>query len=80
MEKNENRTFRYSSLKNIMDDFFRVSLELDPVNAYRILKGHGYNVTLNLVYAIQGALLNMHWNKLPVSLKEKLKSQLMDRC
>jgi chloramphenicol O-acetyltransferase len=80
MEKNENRTFRYSSLKNIMDDFFRVSLELDPVNAYRILKGHGYNVTLNLVYAVQGALLNMHWNKLPVSLKEKLKSQLMDRC
>jgi chloramphenicol O-acetyltransferase len=80
MEKNENRTFRFSSLKNVMDDFFRVSLELDPVNAYRILKGHGYNVTLNLVYAIQGALLNMHWNKLPVSLKEKLKSQLMDRC
>ena len=45
------------------------------VRAYRVLKGMGYPVSLNLIYAIQGALLDIHWTALPRDLREKLVNQ-----
>jgi DNA-3-methyladenine glycosylase I len=47
---------------------------LGAVNAYRILKGHGYPASLNLVYAIEGALRDCAWNRLPASVTRALKA------
>ena len=49
---------------------------LGSVNAYRLLKQHGYPVSLNLVYAIEGALRGMDWNRLPLALKTELKVRI----
>lgn len=46
------------------------------VNAYKQLKIQGYPVTLIMVYAIEGALRDLHWNKLPLDLRESLKAEV----
>lgn len=46
---------------------------LGPVAAYRRLKAEGYPVSLNLVYAIQGALMDLHWTDLPATLRDELR-------
>jgi DNA-3-methyladenine glycosylase I len=51
---------------------------LGSVNAYRLLKGHGYNASLNLVYAIEGALRGLDWTRLPAALKTELRSRARD--
>ena len=57
---------------------------LGAVGAYRVLKGHGYPVTLNLVYAVHGALNGLDWRRLPPAEKARLKAQaltaLRPRC
>ena len=53
-------------------------VKLGAVNAYRLLKGQGYNATLNLVYAIEGALRGMEWNRLPPALKTELRRRAAD--
>lgn len=50
--------------------------ELGAVDAYHILKGHGYNVSLNLVYAIQATLLDVHWTALPAEVKAALRAEI----
>lgn len=52
--------------------------ELGAVETYRILKGHGYPVTLNLVYAIEGALRRRDWRDLPPALKRHLRTAAAD--
>lgn len=49
---------------------------LGSVTIYRLLKEQGYNVSLNLVYAIEGALMDVHWNKLPPDVKAELKEMV----
>ncbi len=51
---------------------------LGSVNTYRLLKADGYNVSLNLVYAIEGALRGIAWNRLPPALKDELKARAAD--
>lgn len=46
---------------------------LGAVAAYRRLKAAGYPVSLNLVYAIQGALMDLHWTDLPAALRDELR-------
>ena len=48
--------------------------KLGAVDAYRILRAHGYNATLNLVYAIEGALRDRDWKRLPAKRKAQLKA------
>lgn len=48
--------------------------KLGPVNAYAILKGHGYNVSLNLVYTIHRALNDTDWRRLPARVRSELKA------
>jgi DNA transformation protein and related proteins len=50
--------------------------EMGAIDCCRILKAQGYPVTLNLAYAIEGALRDIHWTKLPASVKQQLKSAL----
>jgi DNA-3-methyladenine glycosylase I len=52
--------------------------KLGPVNAYCILKGHGYNVSLNLVYAIHATLNDIDWRQLPAHVRSKLKTAVAD--
>jgi hypothetical protein len=46
---------------------------IGAVECYRILKGHGYRVSLNLVYALEGALRGVRWNALPPAVRDDLK-------
>ena len=57
--------------------FTRADLQrLGPVAAWERVRALGYPASLNLVYAIQGALLDMHWNHLPRPLVKQLKEQV----
>jgi DNA-3-methyladenine glycosylase I len=57
----------------------RADLErIGAVNAYRLLKGQGYRVTLNMVYAIEGALRDCDWKRLPATLKTRLQAEAQD--
>ena len=48
------------------------------VEVYRQLKELDYPVTLNMVYAIQGAIMDCPWNHLPPHIRESLKSQVRE--
>ncbi len=52
--------------------------KVGAVGACAILKAHGYNASLNLVYAIEGALRDCDWNRLPVKRKAQLKAAAAD--
>ncbi len=42
------------------------------VGAYRKIKARHINVSKVMLYALQGALMNVHWNDLPQDLKAQL--------
>lgn len=46
------------------------------VSAYQAVKARGFRASKVLLYAIEGALLNIHWNQLSPGLKEELNQQL----
>lgn len=43
-----------------------------PVNAYKSIKDRGFNTSKVLLYALQGALSNTHWNELDTNTKQRL--------
>jgi DNA-3-methyladenine glycosylase I len=51
---------------------------LGSIDVYRLLKQHGYPASLNLVYAIEGALRGIDWDRLPAKLKKELKTRAAD--
>ena len=56
--------------------FTRADLEeAGAVEAYRRVRARGHNASLNLVYAVQGAIMDLHWTDLPFELKEQLKRE-----
>lgn len=55
-----------------LDDLQQVGV----VNAYNLVKAHGYHATLNLLWALQGALMGVHWTKVPGRVKQQLKARL----
>lgn len=53
--------------------------ELGPVEAYKLVKSaYPQQVSLNMLYALQGAVLDLPWNELPPVLLEKLLLQVAD--
>ncbi len=50
--------------------------EAGAVESYQWVRALGHNATLNLVYAIQGAIMDLHWTDLPIELKEQLKREV----
>lgn len=42
------------------------------VAAYRKIKARHINVSKVMLYALQGALMDVHWNELPADLKARL--------
>lgn len=47
--------------------------EMGSVQAYKLLKGRGAPVSLNLVYAIEGALMDEAIAELPQDIKDALR-------
>lgn len=50
--------------------------EMGPVKAYCKIKDRGIHVSKVMLYALQGALMDIHWNDLPVELKSQLVQQV----
>ena len=51
--------------------------ELGVVEAYRRVKtAYPEQVTLNTLYALQGALMDLHWKELPPEMKTTLLQQV----
>lgn len=48
------------------------------VAAYQAVKARGFRASKVLLYAIEGALLGIHWNQLPPDLKQALNQQLQE--
>jgi DNA transformation protein len=51
---------------------------LGSIAAYRLLALRGYPVSMNLVYAIEGALSGRHWTEIGPDEKERLKARLAE--
>ena len=51
--------------------------DVGAVEVYRQLKELDFPVTLNLVYAVQGAIMGCPWNHLPPDIRENLKSRVL---
>jgi len=49
---------------------------LGAVEAYRAVKSRGFRASKVLLYAIEGALSDVHWNDVPAERKEALNKQL----
>ena len=49
---------------------------LGSVAAYRLLLDAGYPATLNALYALETALLDVHWTDLPATRKAELVREL----
>jgi DNA transformation protein len=46
--------------------------QVGPVEAYIRIKQRGIHVSKVMLYALQGALLNVHWNDLEPDVKQRL--------
>ena len=54
--------------------------ELGAVEAYRRVKAaFPGRVSLNLLWGLQGALLDLPWNELPPEMKDRLIGELVDQ-
>lgn len=54
-------------------------VKLGVVETYRRVKAaYPEKVSLNLLYGLQAALLDLPWNELPTDIKEELKKQVED--
>ena len=53
-------------------------IKIGAIPLYFILKNHGYNVSLNMVYALHAFINNTTWNKLSKEIIEDLKNQVMN--
>ncbi|MGO2286315.1 TfoX/Sxy family protein [Pseudomonas lundensis] len=50
--------------------------QLGAADAYRAVKARGFRASKVLLYAIEGALLDVHWNDVPAERKEALNKQV----
>jgi DNA transformation protein len=54
--------------------------ELGPVEAYRRVKAaYPDKVSLNMLWGLQAALLDLPWNELPPDIKNQLRRQVEER-
>jgi DNA transformation protein and related proteins len=49
------------------------------IEAYRLVRLHGFNASLNLLYALEAAIRDLHWTALPEGVKTKLKKAAQAR-
>lgn len=46
---------------------------MGAIVAYNLIKAQGYNASLNLLYALHGALSGQRWNELSAETKQQLR-------
>jgi hypothetical protein len=51
-------------------------IRLGSIHAYRLMKDAGFNVSLNLLYAMEGVILGTRWDELPEKLKAELQAAI----
>ena len=59
-------------------DFHQLQ-EIGAVEAYTRIQERGIKVSKVLLYALEGALINVHWNDLEPTLKQKLLDEAEQR-
>lgn len=47
-------------------------VEKGPVNVYQAVRARGFRANRVLLYALQGALMDIHWSELDPNLKSEL--------
>ncbi len=52
--------------------------EIGSVLAFKMIQQHGFAPTLNLLYALEGALRNVNWTKLPTDVKNDLRAAVAE--
>ena len=52
--------------------------EVGVITAYNLVTAHGYNTSLNLLWALQGALMDVRWTDVPESVKQDLLQRLKE--
>lgn len=52
---------------------------MGAVDAYQAVRKRGFRATKVLLYAIEAALMDIHWNDLPVDRKDALNRQVNHR-
>jgi DNA transformation protein len=50
--------------------------QIGVVDACRLLRAHGYNVTLNMAWALAGALLDCDWRDVPEDVRRDLRARI----
>ena len=50
--------------------------KVGALGAYQRIAAHGFKPSLNLLYALEGALTHQLWNKLPLATRQKLDFQI----
>ncbi len=53
-------------------------LQRGPVGAYCAVRARGFRASKSLMFAIAGALEDVHWNQLPAEYKQQLLKQLKE--
>lgn len=51
-------------------------VRLGSIHAYLLLKERGFGVTLNMLYAMEGAILGVPWDQVPDRLKAELRTAI----
>lgn len=51
-------------------------IRVGPVVAYRMVRQAGFHETLNLLYAMHGAVTDTHWTKVAADIKKRLRSEV----
>ena len=46
--------------------------EIGVINAYNLVRAHGYKANCNLLWAMQGALMDVHWTKISAATQREL--------
>jgi DNA transformation protein len=49
--------------------------EMGAIPTWQALRANGWNVNIIALYALAGALIDCHWNKLPADLKLQLQTE-----
>ena len=50
--------------------------QLGVVETFLRVRDAGFTTSLNLLWALQGAVMDIHWSELPPELKEELRLQV----
>lgn len=53
--------------------------EVGVITAYNLVTAHGYNTSLNLLWALQGALTDVRWTEVTESVQQDLKRRRKHR-